>query len=291
MSENIYQPKKRTPDKDTLRKFKKEFYIDQYGDLRNKIDRGIGHKKDQLAGKFNKGTGYIFVFVNGYLWLIHCIVDYLHNGDWYPDIIDHIDRNTLHNNIHNLERSNIKENTKNKSLNTNNTSGVTGIINDGKHSRFLCQYNINDIPYKKYFSYLSKNRKRTEKTNYYWSSYESAWEAAQLFNWLIRKQNGFSIDHLPEIKIDLNRPSKTWIDWDSDDVNDIPGISKFNIELFYRIKITNRNKKIIQNRIYFNNEKRKRKKNNQYYWKNEKEAFEIAKLYNYLLRKKYNLYV
>ena len=125
MPNDIYQSIKRIPDENTLQKFRDEFYIDQYGDLRNKIDRGIGHGKDQLAGIIQ--GKYLVTSVNGKQWLTHCIVDYLHNGNWYPDIIDHMDRNPLHCNIHNLERSNFQYNCRNRKRSIRNTSTQTGI--------------------------------------------------------------------------------------------------------------------------------------------------------------------
>ena len=278
MTDNIYQPNKRIPNENILQKFRDEFYIDQYGDLRNKINRGPGHGKDQLAGKIN--GKYIKVHIFDYEWTIHCIVDYLHNGDWYPDIIDHIDRNTLHNNIHNLKRSNKNKNSKNLSINIRNTSGVTGLSVYKNKNEIECSVSLNRTK----FHYLNKNKKIFKNDIYYWSSFKSAWEVAQLFNWLIRKQNGFSVDHLPEIKVDLNRKSKNCIDWNSNNIDDIPGIRDINNQRFC-IKVNTKKKSIIQY-ILYNKDKNLK---NKFYWKNKKQAFEVSKLYCYLLRRKYNL--
>ena len=279
MTDNIYQLNKRIPDKDILRKFKDEFYIDQYGDLRNKIDRGPGHGKNQLAGIISKKSVYPHCSVNGKQWLTHCIVDYLHNGDWYPDIIDHIDRNPLHCNIHNLERSNFQDNMKNLSLRVNNKSGVTGIINDEKFSRFLCRYIINKKRYECKFNYYSKNKK-PRKNIYYWSSKESAFEAAQLFNWLIRKQNGYSIDILPDIKINLTRQSKVWLDFNK-------GIKHFKNKFYFQIKIRDKDKNTLYYQFSYNHPNRKIRKPTQYYWGDEGKALDVTKTFYYILRKKY----
>ena len=190
----MYKPNKRIPDENTLQKFRDEFYIDQYGDLRNKIDRGIGHKKDQLAGKIQ--GKYIIASVNGYPWLIHCIVDYLHNGDWYLDIIDHIDRNPLHNTIDNLRRTNFQNNMKNLSLSIRNSSNILGVSKSPKNKFFVtCRLHINNKSFEQRFHFLHKDRKIKLRPNiYYWSSKESAFKTACLFNWLIRKQNGYSVE-------------------------------------------------------------------------------------------------
>ena len=286
MSKNIYQPNKRTPDKETLQKFKDEFYIDQYGDLRNKIDRGSGHGKDQLAGRIDKKIGYVFISINGFQWLIHCIVDYLHHGNWYPDVIDHIDRNPLHNNIQNLERSNIKENNRNKNISCLNKSGITGIRHIRNRFLVVCQYTINQKQYTQQFNYKNTLRKQYSRTIYYWNSYESAWEAAQLFNWLIRKQRGYSVDQLPEIKtVFVCQKNKDSINWNSNDSKDIPGLEHRENRFSYSISY-NKSSHYIP---YKHKDRKYYQYKNKYYWPSEREAFEIAKLFCYLLRKQLKL--
>ena len=272
---------KQIPDKITLKKIKNEFYIDQYGDLRNKIDRGPGHGKDQLAGIISKQTIYPFCTIKGNKYLTHCIVDYLHNGDWYPDIIDHIDRNPLHCNIHNLKRSNIKENNKNKNLNIRNSSSITGISIYKNQKYISCKLNINNKSICQNFNYIDKERKQNRRNIYHWSSYESAWEAAQLFNWLIRKQNGFSVDNLPEIHISFkNKKDEIYI---KDITIGISNLSNYG----FRVQYYDFNKNKIYHDILYDHKNRKRKLKNKFYWSSKEKAFEIAKTYNYLLRKKY----
>ena len=281
MTKNIYQPNKRVPDKETLQRFKNEFYIDQYGDLRNKIDRGPGHEKDRLAGTIKEK--YIKVFINNYSWAIHCIIDYLYHGNWYHDIIDHKNRNTYDNNINNLERSNKKNNSKNLSLNIRNTSGITGLSLNNEKYCILCEFERHN---RTWFYYKDKKRKSINNKNiYYWSSFESAWEAAQLFNWLLRKQNGYSVNHLPEIKVDLNRKSINFVNWNSDNINDIPNITNVNDSRFcVKLMDKHNNRKCFY--VLYNNNKRKHNIKNKFYWNTKEEAFEVAKMFCYILRKK-----
>lgn len=56
---------------------------------------------------------------------------------------DHIDRNELNNRKNNLRYCTERQNHMNRSLNRNNTSGVTGVSWDTAHSRWMAQIGVN----------------------------------------------------------------------------------------------------------------------------------------------------
>lgn len=74
---------------------------------------------------------------------------YLHRyildaGDVKPDqsnVVDHIDRNTFNNSKSNLRIVNNSLNQRNKSIQKNNTSGITGVRYDKTINAWTCQYN------------------------------------------------------------------------------------------------------------------------------------------------------
>jgi hypothetical protein len=70
--------------------------------------------------------GYCVVRVDGVLYGAHRIVFLMHHG-YLPDYIDHADGNRLNNSIDNLRSATASENACNKSAQSNNKSGVSGV--------------------------------------------------------------------------------------------------------------------------------------------------------------------
>lgn len=83
-----------------------------------------------------KKAGTVFANSNGYKrvtirllgtrYLAHRLA-FLHMGEALPEQVDHIDRNATNNKWSNLRASREIENSKNRSMPSNNTSGVTGV--------------------------------------------------------------------------------------------------------------------------------------------------------------------
>lgn len=80
------------------------------------------------AGALNSETGYYLVGHKGKRYACHRVVWYLNSGA-IPDgmIVDHKDGNPLNNSMANLELKTPMDNARNKKMQENNTSGVTGV--------------------------------------------------------------------------------------------------------------------------------------------------------------------
>lgn len=87
-----------------------------------------GHKAGAIAGTINKG--YIRIRVGKIGYLAHRIIWLFHYGYLSENDIDHIDRNPVNNRIENLRETSVQCNVRNSSVNSNNTSGCTGVFWD-----------------------------------------------------------------------------------------------------------------------------------------------------------------
>jgi len=83
----------------------------------------------KVAGTVRKGvTGYLTprITLFGKLWQAHRLA-FIYMGEALPKQVDHLNRDSMDNRWCNLAASSAKENMKNKSMFSNNTSGVTGV--------------------------------------------------------------------------------------------------------------------------------------------------------------------
>lgn len=78
------------------------------------------------AGSLNKSTSYYHTFFNNKAYLTHRIVFFLHNG-YCPEVLDHVDCVRTNNNINNIRESTLSENSHNRKINKNSTTGVKGL--------------------------------------------------------------------------------------------------------------------------------------------------------------------
>lgn len=85
--------------------------------------------------------GYARCTINGRLYHAHRIIWALHYGEWPEGCIDHINRDRADNRISNLRVVTVAENNKNRSLQTNNTSGVAGVCWKACRSLWRAQIN------------------------------------------------------------------------------------------------------------------------------------------------------
>ena len=107
-----------------------ENYFYKHGKVYNKkTNREVGHKV--LPTKNNRGQTYMAMNYrdNGKLRVafVHRVVWLLNNGDWPKYTIDHIDGDSLNNNIENLRDVTIGENNKNKKMYSKNKTGFKGV--------------------------------------------------------------------------------------------------------------------------------------------------------------------
>lgn len=109
---------------------------------------------------YEMNTGYCATKINGKIITLH---KYLMNKG---KIVDHINRNKLDNRKNNLRYVNSQQNAMNKSKQSNNTSGVTGVFYCKNRKKWVSQITINKKSYIKRFDTKEeaiKFRKECEK--------------------------------------------------------------------------------------------------------------------------------
>ena len=93
----------------------------------NYVNGHIYWKDGQLA-ETKHSAGYLQVYVNNQLYLVHRIIWEMHNGPIPVGfIIDHNDHNRINNFPDNLNLVTYGTNQKNRTKNYNNSSGFTGV--------------------------------------------------------------------------------------------------------------------------------------------------------------------
>lgn len=99
----------------TIRQY---FYIDDSGNVRNKIDRGGKAKKDQIAGRIhwsNAKNAYRKIGIGAREYRAHRIAWAIHYGEYPQGIVDHINHDGLNNHPDNLRVVTESENIRNRS--------------------------------------------------------------------------------------------------------------------------------------------------------------------------------
>lgn len=90
------------------------------------VDRNQHVKAGDIAG-YKRSDGYIRICINGERYLSHRIAWLYIYGSFPDDQIDHINHKRHHNIIKNIRDAGYSENTKNRTINKNNTSGCCGV--------------------------------------------------------------------------------------------------------------------------------------------------------------------
>lgn len=102
-----------------------------------------GRKRSLEAGTVNS-KGYVKLTVDGVQIYAHRVVWIMHNGDIPPNMeVDHINHNRADNRIENLRLVTRLENNMNKSVQINNSSGVTGVTFCKQTGKWRAQIQIN----------------------------------------------------------------------------------------------------------------------------------------------------
>lgn len=78
---------------------------------------------------------YVNAVVDGRLYLLHRLVFLFHHGFW-PETVDHINRDTMDNRIENLRAATTAENARNRKVDRRNKTGVKNIRRDPRTGRF-----------------------------------------------------------------------------------------------------------------------------------------------------------
>lgn len=109
-------------------------YYPKTGNLRWRIDRGK-KKAGQLAGN-HFSYGHLAIKTGGHSYLVHRLIWLYVYGEWPNGELDHEDQDPSNNRIGNLRDVTPVQNSKNKRIYTNNSSGASGVTWDNKRERW-----------------------------------------------------------------------------------------------------------------------------------------------------------
>ena len=101
----------------------------------------------KVAGTLGN-DGYVRVILGRKSYLMHRIIWTLAHGDIPNDMhIDHINHNRSDNSLNNLRIVSKKENLKNKSRSSRNTTGHSGIILRADDGKYMVRVSVNGVRY------------------------------------------------------------------------------------------------------------------------------------------------
>lgn len=86
----------------------------------------------------NNGHGYLVVKIDGKLYRLHRIIYAMMTGK-QPLYIDHINHDKSDNRWENLRSVTASENSQNRSMSSNNTSGFKGVLWSKRHEKWIAQ--------------------------------------------------------------------------------------------------------------------------------------------------------
>jgi len=100
------------------------------------------YKKTGLRAGYKDSQGYMVARVNGKYIRLHRIIFCMLKGNM-PKLIDHIDGNKTNNRIENLRECSVSQNSTNKKLGANNTSGAKGVSIHKPTGRWQVNISVN----------------------------------------------------------------------------------------------------------------------------------------------------
>lgn len=103
-------------------------------------------KNKDVAG-YSKSNGYMQVRIDGKYYLLHRLAWMYVHGELPNGDIDHVNRIRNDNRLENLRVVNKCVNQQNRSLQTNNTSGVTGVVYSKKYDCWRARIKANNKYY------------------------------------------------------------------------------------------------------------------------------------------------
>ncbi len=96
------------------------------------------------AGSSSGRQGRRRIMIDGELLFTHRLIFLLHHG-YLPEVVDHKDGNVLNNDISNLRAATVHLNNYNRSLDSNNTSGIKGVSWHKRDCRWIVQVGVGGI--------------------------------------------------------------------------------------------------------------------------------------------------
>ena len=154
------------------------FYNPDSGLFIRRVSKGNA-KAGDIAG-FDNG-GYVQIQINKSAYLAHRLAYFYLNGVWPVNEIDHINGCRSDNRASNLRSVSLTENSRNRSIPTNSSSGVIGV----SWSKKLC----------KWVAYISDLGKRKHLGVF------SDFEDAKLVRVESERTNGYHVNHGKQRKI------------------------------------------------------------------------------------------
>jgi len=128
-------------DEELLERIRELYIYREDGRLCRKSD-SVHRKAGTVAGWQVTGRAYRQVRVGRKTVAEHRAIFHLHFG-WLPQIVDHINGDTIDNRIENLRASTPAKNALNRKIQINNSSGCTGVVCVSKSFRWRATIQVN----------------------------------------------------------------------------------------------------------------------------------------------------
>lgn len=105
-----------------------------------------GSKQPGQQAGYKKKDGYWYIHVNKRHVTLHRVAWVIYYGEW-PDQIDHINMDRADNRIANLRNASVAENNRNRTKQSNNTSGYKGVTFNKASGKYQAKIQHNKKPY------------------------------------------------------------------------------------------------------------------------------------------------
>jgi hypothetical protein len=117
-------------------------YNHETGELTWKESRGRVKKGQKAGAVFTSQKGrskYIIIGINGQSRMAHRVALAIYHGKHPSMYIDHIDGNSLNNRMSNLRDVDTVESGRNRPIQSNNTSGVVGVLWNKRQNKWIAE--------------------------------------------------------------------------------------------------------------------------------------------------------
>ena len=114
------------------------------GKLIRTVSLGGGSKIGDVFGYMTKSGSnrYIRCVLRGKSYYLHKLIWLYHHSNPFNSIVDHINGDTLDNRIENLRLASAIDNSRNRKLHKNNTSGYVGVTYRKRDNKWVAQISI-----------------------------------------------------------------------------------------------------------------------------------------------------
>lgn len=136
------------------------------------VNRNRNAKAGDVVGSINN-RGYMRLMINRKTYTFHRLAFLYMKGKFPKDQVDHKDRNKTNNAFSNLRECTPSENSRNRGLSSNNSTGCTGVIK--VKNKFQAQIHINE---------------NGSKKSKYLGTYDSLEEAAAAYQITAKNEHG-----------------------------------------------------------------------------------------------------